>query len=98
LSQPTDLPLHHAVDHGPASWKGCVVIEVKALEELARIHAVQLLSHLKLTGCTVGLLIDFHAYVLRDGIRRVVHGYPDPLRSLRSRRSSAPSALKGRWP
>jgi GxxExxY protein len=78
--------------------EGRVVIEVKALEELARIHAVQLLSYLKLTGCTVGLLINFHAYVLRDGIRRVVHGYPDPIHPLRSRRPSASSALKGRQP
>ncbi|HVR72561.1 MAG TPA: GxxExxY protein [Vicinamibacteria bacterium] len=75
--------------------ESCVVVEIKALEQLARIHSVQLLSYLRLTGCRVGLLINFHSYALRDGIRRVVNGYPDSPEALRSRRPSAFSALKG---
>jgi GxxExxY protein len=71
-----------------------VVIEVKALEQLARIHSVQLLSYLKLAGCPVGLLINFHSYALREGIRRVVNQYPDSTPTLRSLRPSAFSALK----
>jgi len=73
---------------------GSVVLEVKALDQLARIHSVQLLSYLRLSGCAVGLLINFHAYTLRDGIRRMVNQYPDPAVPLRSLRSSAFSALK----
>jgi GxxExxY protein len=71
-----------------------VVVEVKALEQLARIHSVQLLSYLKLAGCPVGLLINFHSYALREGIRRVVNQYPDSTPTLRSLRPSAFSALK----
>jgi GxxExxY protein len=77
---------------------GSVVIEVKAVEQLARIHSVQLLSYLKLAGCPVGLLINFHSSVLTNGIRRVVNGYPDSTESLpspRPLRPSAFSALKG---
>jgi hypothetical protein len=64
------------------------------LEQLARIHSVQLLSYLKLAGCPVGLLINFHSYALREGIRRVVNQYPDSTPTLRSLRPSAFSALK----
>ena len=39
-----------------------------------------MLSYLKLPGCKVGLLINSNVKVLKDGIRRVVDGFPDPLR------------------
>jgi len=41
---------------------------------------------LKLSGCKVGLLINFNVKVLKDGIRRMVNDFPDTLRSLRSLR------------
>jgi GxxExxY protein len=59
-----------------------VIVEVKAVDRLAPIHQAQLLSYLKLSGCRVGLLINFNVKVLKDGIRRVVNRFPDPLRSL----------------
>jgi GxxExxY protein len=59
-----------------------VIVEVKAVDRLAPIHLAQLLSYLKLSGCRVGLLINFNVKVLKDGIRRVVNRFPDPLRSL----------------
>ncbi len=41
------------------------------------IHQAQLLSYLKLSGCKVGLLINFNVRVLKDGLRRVVkYGRP----------------------
>jgi GxxExxY protein len=49
-----------------------VVIEVKAVETLLPIHEAQLLTYLKLTGCEIGLLINFNVRLIRDGIRRVV--------------------------
>ena len=60
-----------------------VIIEVKAVDRLAPIHQAQLLSYLKLSGCKVGLLINFNVEVLKDSIRRVVNDFPDSLRTSR---------------
>jgi GxxExxY protein len=57
----------------------CVILELKAVEKLHPLHTAQLLSYLKLSGVTVGLLINFNVVHLRDGIRRVVNRYqPEP--------------------
>jgi len=53
-----------------------VIVEVKAVDRLAPIHKAQLLSYLRLSGCKVGLLINFNVKVLKDGIRRVVNDLP----------------------
>lgn len=53
-----------------------VIVELKSIERFERIHTAQLLTYLKLTGCPVGLLINFNVRVLTDGIRRVVLGTP----------------------
>jgi len=50
-----------------------VVVEVKVVEKLIPIHEAQLLSYLKLSGCPVGLLINFNVKVLKEGIRRMVN-------------------------
>jgi GxxExxY protein len=54
-----------------------IVLELKAVEELAPIHKAQLISYLKLGGFPVGLLINFNVVHLRDGIKRV---YPQGAR------------------
>jgi len=51
-----------------------VIVEIKAIDKLAPIHTAQLLSYLKLSGCKVGLLINFNVKVLKDGIRRLING------------------------
>lgn len=48
-----------------------VVIEIKSIATIAPIHEAQLLSYLKLSGCTRGLLINFNVRVLKDGVRRM---------------------------
>jgi GxxExxY protein len=53
---------------------GAVIVEVKAVEALSNVHRAQILSYLKLSGCKVGLLINFNVQSLRSGIRRVVNG------------------------
>ncbi|MGH2591935.1 MAG: GxxExxY protein [Anaerolineae bacterium] len=63
-----------------------VIVEIKAVHRLEPVHEAQLLSYLKLSGCNVGLLINFHSRVLKDGIRRIVNNFPDSLRSQRSLR------------
>ncbi len=51
---------------------GLVIVELKAVEQLLPIHEAQLLSYLKLSGCRVGLLINFNVRLLKNGIRRFV--------------------------
>jgi GxxExxY protein len=48
-----------------------VIVELKAVEEFAPIHQAQLLSYLKLSGCPVGLLINFNVPKLVDGLKRL---------------------------
>jgi len=51
-----------------------VIVELKSVEKLLPIHEAQLLSYLKLSGCPVGLLINFNVPLLKNGIRRMVVG------------------------
>ena len=57
--------------------EGLVVVELKAVERLEPIHQAQLLSYLRLSGCKVGLLINFNVKVLKNGIRRFVHEFQE---------------------
>jgi len=50
-----------------------LVVEVKAVERLIAVHEAQLLSYLKLSNKPIGLLLNFHSSVLKDGIRRMRH-------------------------
>ena len=50
-----------------------VIVELKAVDELAPIHDAQLISYLNLSGRKVGLLINFNVRRLKDGIRRKVN-------------------------
>jgi GxxExxY protein len=55
-----------------------VVVEVKAVECLDRVHSAQLLSYLKLSGCKVGLLINFNVkWLVENGIKRIANGFPE---------------------
>jgi GxxExxY protein len=49
-----------------------VIVELKAMEKLEKIHEAQLITYLKLTGCRVGLLINFNHSTLKEGIVRIV--------------------------
>ena len=48
-----------------------LVVELKAVERLMPIHEAQLLSYLKLADKRIGLLLNFHIPVLKDGIKRI---------------------------
>ncbi len=50
-----------------------VIVELKAVERLADIHVAQLITYLKLSGCKLGLLINFNVTLLKDGVRRLVN-------------------------
>ena len=49
-----------------------LIVELKSVEKLLPVHHAQVLSYLKAAECHVGLLINFHERLLRDGIKRVV--------------------------
>ena len=53
-----------------------VIVELKSVERLAPVHSKQLLTYLKLTKTPVGLLINFGAATLREGLHRIVNGLP----------------------
>lgn len=50
-----------------------VVIELKSVEVLAPVHYKQVLTYLKLTGCKLGLLINFNVALIKDGIHRIAN-------------------------
>ena len=52
-----------------------VIVEIKCVEAIQPVHKAQLLSYLRLTGRSLGLIINFHVEHLKNGIRRVVNGY-----------------------
>ena len=49
-----------------------VVVELKAAKAIESIHEAQLLTYMKLTGCKIGLLINFNVPILKQGIKRMV--------------------------
>ena len=51
-----------------------VIVELKSVEKLAPVHGKQVLTQLRLSGCRLGLLINFGEVHLKDGIKRVVNG------------------------
>jgi len=54
-----------------------IIVEVKSVERLERVHSAQLLSYLKQSNLKLGLLINFNVKWLQDGIKRVVNGFPE---------------------
>ena len=53
-----------------------VVVELKSVEKLAPVHGKQLLTYLRLMNLPVGLLINFGAATLKEGLRRIVNNLP----------------------
>ena len=50
-----------------------VIVELKSVEALNDIHLAQVLTYLKLSGCKLGLLINFNVLKVKDGIKRIVN-------------------------
>ncbi|SNS66742.1 GxxExxY protein [Belliella buryatensis] len=51
-----------------------VLIELKSIEALSKVHYKQVITYLKLTNIKLGLLINFNESLLRDGVKRIVFG------------------------
>lgn len=52
-----------------------IILELKSVESVIPIHEAQLLTYLKLSRLTLGLLLNFNVSYMKDGIRRIVHGF-----------------------
>jgi GxxExxY protein len=63
--------------------EGTVVVEVKTVERFVAVHVSQVVTYLRLTGCPIGLLLNFHAASMRGGLKRVVR--PDLFRAKHDR-------------
>ena len=53
--------------------EGCVVVELKAIEQIHPVHLAQVITYLKLSGYPVGLIMNFNVTSLRAGLRRLDH-------------------------
>lgn len=51
-----------------------VIVELKSVETLLKVHSKQILTYLKITNIKLGLLINFNEALIRDGIYRIVNG------------------------
>jgi GxxExxY protein len=54
--------------------EGLVILELKSIEAIAKVHKKQLLTYLRLADKRLGLLINFNVDLIKDGISRVVNG------------------------
>ena len=54
-----------------------VIVELKSVESIRPVHKKQLLTYLRLTDKKLGLLINFGAALIKDGIHRIVNGLPE---------------------
>jgi GxxExxY protein len=54
-----------------------VIVEIKSVEAVAPVHKKQLLTHLRLAGKRLGLLINFNVALIKEGITRIANGMPD---------------------
>ena len=52
---------------------GCIVVELKAVDRIERVHIAQLMSYLRLSGLPLGLLINFNVAKLIEGVRRIAN-------------------------
>lgn len=54
-----------------------VIVEIKSVETLLPVHRKQLLTYIRLADKRLGLLINFHVALIKDGITRIVNGLED---------------------
>ncbi|MEH1939428.1 MAG: GxxExxY protein [Nostoc sp.] len=64
----------HEVGKGRLDFlvSNCLIVELKAVQNLAPIHEAQVLSYLKMTNYPLALLINFNVPLLKDGIKRII--------------------------
>jgi GxxExxY protein len=78
FEQQRDLPVEYKGERVDCGYRldfvvaDKVIVELKAVEAVRKVHEAQLLIYLKLTGFRVGLLVNFNVPLLKDGVKRMV--------------------------
>ncbi|HEY0066878.1 MAG TPA: GxxExxY protein [Flavisolibacter sp.] len=73
------IPLTHEGVFVPRAFKADliiedkVLIELKSVDDLSKLHYKQVFTYLKLTGCRLGLLVNFNVGLMKEGIHRIVN-------------------------
>ncbi|MDP4611101.1 MAG: GxxExxY protein [Opitutales bacterium] len=57
--------------------KNQIILELKVVDQLNDIHKAQLITYLKLSGCSLGYLLNFNVTKMKDGIKRIVHNHKE---------------------
>ncbi len=52
--------------------EGQIIIEVKAVDALTRVHHAQMMTYLKLSGHRLGFLMNFNVSMFKDGVKRII--------------------------
>lgn len=50
-----------------------VIVEIKAVPEINSYHSYQILNYLRITGCKLGMILNFHSVLFKDGVKRVAN-------------------------
>ncbi len=97
VEQQVDVPIQFRGKIFPVGFRADLIVErkvwveLKSVENLAPVHAKQLLTYLRLLDYRLGLLINFGAPLIKNGIKQIVNGlespkYPSSLRAFASSR------------
>jgi GxxExxY protein len=71
-----ELPIRYKGENLDVNFKmdilveDLIVVEIKAVEQILGVHEAQILTYLKLSGCPLGLLLNFNTKLMKNGIRR----------------------------
>lgn len=58
--------------------ESCVIVEIKSVERLLPVHPKQVLTYLRLLNLRIGLLVNFGAPSMKEGIQRIANGFASP--------------------
>jgi len=78
VSRQVPLPIHYEGLRLDAGYRldlvvaNTIIVEVKAVEALSRLHEAQLITYLKLSGLRLGLLMNFNVPMFRDGVKGII--------------------------
>ena len=83
IERQVSVPIHYRGLHFEEGFRADVIVEakvileLKSVEQLSKVHAKQLLTYLKLKGLKLGFVLNFGASLMKEGIERIVNGLPE---------------------
>ncbi|OGP58526.1 MAG: GxxExxY protein [Deltaproteobacteria bacterium RBG_13_61_14] len=76
IQRQVELPIHYKGEQLEVSFRidilvqDLIIVEIKAVEQILGVHEAQVITYLKLSGCPLGLLLNFNTKLMKNGIRR----------------------------